>query len=140
MNNKSLIVVSGIIQKKDKYLLVKKKGKFHEGLWFFPGGIVEKNESIDSALKREIKEEVNLDISGIKFIYSTVFKNKASDNYKTFPFVTILLFKCETNGKEVETGDDADDFKWVRLEEMKDYKLRPGGLEVIQEMKKLGLI
>ena len=56
-------VVCGIIFKDDKILLTRrKKGKSLEGFWEFPGGKVEKEETDTIALKRELKEELGLEI------------------------------------------------------------------------------
>ena len=62
-------VVAGIIYKDNKFLIAQRNlNKAQGGLWEFPGGKVEKNESYERALKREIKEELNADIEVIEYI------------------------------------------------------------------------
>ena len=61
-------VVAGIIYKNDKFLIAQRNlNKAQGGLWEFPGGKVEKNETHENALIREIKEEFNADIKVDKF-------------------------------------------------------------------------
>ncbi|MFN3407120.1 MAG: NUDIX domain-containing protein, partial [Caldimicrobium sp.] len=57
----SLKVVSALIQKQGKVLLVRRPlHKKRGGLWEFPGGKVEKGETLEEAIVRELQEELNL--------------------------------------------------------------------------------
>ena len=60
-------VVNAIIKSRDgsRFLAIKRKDGIHAGKWAFPGGVVEKGETAEDALKREVKEETGLDISRI---------------------------------------------------------------------------
>jgi len=49
--------------KEDKVLLGKRKGSHGEGYWAFPGGHIEYNETIDSCVNREIKEETYMRVA-----------------------------------------------------------------------------
>jgi 8-oxo-dGTP diphosphatase len=60
MNN-PLKVSSGIIIKENKYLIQRRfKDKPFAGIWEFPGGKVNQNESLEETLIRELKEEINI--------------------------------------------------------------------------------
>ena len=54
------IVVTGILKDKDLFLVVKrsKEDDLYPGCWEFPGGHLEFGETINNALKRELKEEI----------------------------------------------------------------------------------
>ncbi len=66
MKNKKIdVLVRAIIELDGKILVCKKKGKKY---YFFPGGHVEFGESAKKALKREIKEELGLNIKKCSFI------------------------------------------------------------------------
>ena len=57
-------VVAAIIIKDDKYFIAQRNRNKHMGLsWEFPGGKVEEGETFEIALKREIKEELNIEIN-----------------------------------------------------------------------------
>lgn len=56
------LYVDGICTKDGKILLVKRNCEPFKGFWHFVGGRVHKHESLEAALKREFKEETNLDV------------------------------------------------------------------------------
>ncbi len=117
----------GIIQKGSKFLLVKQaKGTYHEGLWTFPGGKIETGEDLKSGVKREVKEETNLDISVNELFHKTVLKNEN---------VIILFFKCKALTEIVKLADDVEEFVWVTLEEMQKYRMRPAMYDIIEKLK-----
>lgn len=70
-----LAVAAFIFDSKKGLLIVKKdeQEKIDGGLWTVPGGKVEPDEHIVDALKREVKEEVNLEIDEFKWIDEDVF-------------------------------------------------------------------
>ena len=62
--NTRLIALLGLINEKNEVLISLRKNRAdYNGYWEYPGGKVEIGETIDQALAREIKEELNLDIS-----------------------------------------------------------------------------
>lgn len=52
-----------IVNEKGQFLIGRrKKGKSQEGLWEFPGGKLEEGESVEDCLRRELREEMNIEI------------------------------------------------------------------------------
>ena len=126
-----ITVVTGIIQNKDKFLIVKRKEKesIHGGLWVFPGGKVEENEDIFTALKREIKEEVGLDISNERKQISE-YEYERPDGEITVG----VCFLVKTSNDKITLSDELEDFAWVNKEEFKKYKHIK---ELDEEIKKI---
>ena len=63
---KTVKVAAAVIKDKDRILIAQRlKGEF-KGKWEFPGGKLEENEDAITALKREIKEEMEADIETVK--------------------------------------------------------------------------
>ena len=70
---KTIEVVAAIIQKDGKYFATQRGYGEFEGLWEFPGGKIEPGESHETALKREIEEELGIDISIENFFCPTKY-------------------------------------------------------------------
>ncbi|MDP4012400.1 MAG: NUDIX domain-containing protein [Candidatus Nanoarchaeia archaeon] len=112
-----VIVVTGIIKRDDgKFLIVKRKDKeIHGGTWVFPGGKVEDGENIFNALKREIKEEVSLEVTERKELISE-YEFERPNGDITFGSCYLVNAKGE-----VKLGDEIKEFAWVTKEEFANY-------------------
>ena len=55
-------VAAAVLIYKNKVLMAKRHGGYLDNLWEFPGGKLEKNETAQVAIKRELKEELDLNI------------------------------------------------------------------------------
>jgi len=87
---KIISVAAGIILRNDTYLIVDRpQGKTFAGLWEFPGGKIEKQESPENALVRELKEEINISISSFKF-WKNINYTYNLDNYNNANFNEII--------------------------------------------------
>ena len=111
-------VVNAIIKNsQNKFLVIKRKDdEIHPNKWAFPGGIIEEGEKFDQALKREIKEEVGLEIKKIIKKISE-YNYPREDNSETRG----KCFLIETNNFDVKINDEVQDFKWVSLEEFEEF-------------------
>ena len=101
-----------VIKKGEKFLLLKRKNKPAQGQWWFIGGRVEKNELLEKAALRKIKEETGLDVVLKKIIGvdQTIFKDGPFGN----GVHTInVVFLGEVKGKnKVKLDSQSVDYKW----------------------------
>lgn len=105
-------VVIGIIKNEDKILLIKRERKDFIGLWGLPGGKVEECEHIDSAIKREFREELGLDVNFNKLLgIATEIMHDTNS--------TSLLYCCELliNGCQ-EISNPEFKYKWFSKDEL----------------------
>jgi len=135
-NQVHYVVVTGILVKNGKYLITKRAEweKAFPGRWTVPGG---KLEVLDYALrekdtkhhwynvfedllKREIKEEVGLDIKNIGYVTSMVYIRP--DNV---PCIIVSLF-AEPVGEQVVLCNALTEYAWVDIDEAKNYDLIDG--------------
>ena len=65
-HSKFIIGVSGVILNKNREVLLLRHQYWKEGSWGLPSGYAIRNEKIEDTLKREVKEETNLDIEVVK--------------------------------------------------------------------------
>lgn len=63
--------VAALIFSGDELLMIKRKGSHGAGTWSVPGGWMDFGESPDQSVKREVKEEVNLDVRPLRFLHAT---------------------------------------------------------------------
>jgi nucleoside triphosphatase len=85
------------------------------GGWVLPGGHVELGERMEDALRREVKEETNLDIRDIEFV---CFQEFIYDDRFWKPSHFIFFdYACRTDSTDVKLNDEAQEYVWVTLEE-----------------------
>jgi NAD+ diphosphatase len=63
--------VAAIIEIQNKILLLKRASDPFKGMLDFPGGFVDRHESLDAALVREVREELNLELADIRYFGSS---------------------------------------------------------------------
>ena len=124
---KSINVVCGIIWKDDKVLIAKRKPeKSLGGYWEFPGGKVEQNEDPIDSLKRELLEELGLEISNIYYFGQNIHE------YETFS-IELIAFECVFEKATFELKDH-DDVAFVNIESIKAYNLAPADLFFVDQL------
>ena len=117
-------VVAAIIIKDDKYFIAQRNRDKHMGLsWEFPGGKVEEGESFEIALKREIEEELNIEIN---------IKNKlGEENYQDDKInVKLHYFICSHFNGEIILSEH-EDSAWITKNEFKNYNFAEGDSDII---------
>ncbi|MFC1626752.1 NUDIX hydrolase [Patescibacteria group bacterium] len=116
------INVVAIIEKEGNILLGKKAKGIgpYPNKWLIPGGGVEKNETLEEALRREVREETNVEIENIRKVYEDediVWKNGEKQHfiYKTFHVDYI-------NG-QLKPTSDLIHLRWVKRDNLKHYDI-----------------
>lgn len=108
-------VVAGVIYKNNKFLIAQRNlKKAQGGLWEFPGGKVEKNESYESALIREIKEELNADIEVNEYIGESIHHYPEKD-------IKLIFYKAKLLSEEVELLEH-ESCEWITKEEKDKFE------------------
>ena len=136
-----------IYNNEGKFLITRRSlnKKNFPGKWTVPGGGLETDDyintpkttkdhwylAVENSLRREIKEEVNLEVGEIKYLLDIAFI--MSDGTPAI----ILSFYCPYQSGEVKLDEDSIDFVWVNYEEAKKYDLVEGLLEEIEMVDKI---
>lgn len=121
-----LIVCDGLI-----LIGQRKHGKSLEYKWEFPGGKLEPGETLQECLKRELQEEMQLDITvGEHFI----------DTSYDYDFGTIVLhaFWATCKSYDIPVVLEHEQYKWVELKDLPHYDFAPADKPIIEAI--MGLL
>ena len=120
----SIDVVAAVIKKNDLFLIANRSFEDNsQGIWEFPGGKVEENETFNSALMREIKEELSLNIK-VGNMIATIDLNKTDKNiYVHYYYAIILSGQISLNVHS--------EFKWVRHTQLKNFTYIDGDRHIL---------
>ena len=130
--NLKIVVSIALVNTFNKILLSKRPRKKHlAGFWEFPGGKVETGETPESALIREIKEEINIDINN-KCVAPLSF---SEFEYEEFQLL-LLLYVCRRWEGEPKSMED-NELKWVGHNMLRKYKMPPADDALIHHVQDL---
>jgi len=123
-----LVIVAAALVDADGRVLVQQRaaGRAMAGLWEFPGGKIERGESAETALVRELKEELGI---------STETACLAPAGFGTAPIedgrqLLLLLYVCR-KWSGIPKALDAAALRWVRPLELHDLPMPPADLPLI---------
>ncbi len=122
------VAVKGIIRRgDDKILLVKRseQDSFWPGFWETVGGGMKENENPQSALLREIKEEIDLKVRVYEPFNVFTFENEKKE------FKVGITFICDYENGEINLSEEHIDYKWINPLDIKKYKTSDGLLNEI---------
>lgn len=148
---KHFVVATGIVVKEDKYLIVKRAEweKAFPGRWTVPGGkleptdYLERNKDaaelwynvIEDLVKRELKEEVNLEVGQLDYLTSMTYIRPDG-----LPSIIVSMYGDHASG-ELKLCNALTEHAWVTLEEAKEYDLIDGiyeELEMLEQLRNTG--
>ncbi len=122
-------VVAAIIVKNDLIFITQRGyGEFKDG-WEFPGGKIEEDETPESALKREIKEELNADIEVDNFLMDIDY------DYPNF-HLHMKVYFCHLLKPHIELLEH-ENALWVKKEDLKNINFLPADKLIIKNILSL---
>ena len=122
-----LVSAVALIDVDDRILISQRpQHKNMGGLWEFPGGKIETSETPENALIRELKEELDIDVSESCLAPLTF----ASHRYDNFHLV-MFLYVCRVwNG--IPIPKEKQKLKWVALTNLNEYPMPPADKPLIR--------
>lgn len=115
---KTVIVTAGVIIEKKKVLVAQRKeGSLRSLLWEFPGGKAREGEDPRDALRRELKEELDIDAEP-EGILEAVFHSYPEHS------ILLLAYRCRIR-KGVPKPVGCRDLRWVDFEELNRLAMSP---------------
>lgn len=124
------VVAVALIDIDGRVLLAQRpEGKMLAGMWEFPGGKIHEGETAEFALIRELKEELNIDISASCLAPFTF----VSHTYDTF-HLHMLLYLCR-RWEGIPTPLEGQKLMWRRVREMGDLQMPPADKPLISMLR-----
>ena len=126
---KNIEVVAAIIQRDGAYFATQRGYGEFEGMWEFPGGKIEPGESREVTLKREIMEELGVDIAIENLLCTTEY------DYPSF-HLTMHCYLCSIASGDIELREHKSAL-WLTSDRLDDVAWLPADKEVIDKLKSL---
>ena len=119
-----IVVVAAVIERNHLFFLTRRQPGVHlAGMWEFPGGKISEDESHASALKRELREELGVDVEVGDLVYDTTH---------AYPDRTIALYfyRCTLVGRpKALLGQE---MRWVARSDLRSLGFPPADTELIE--------
>jgi len=121
-------VAAGLVFRNGKLLITQRHADTHlGGLWEFPGGKREADETFEECLVRELREELGIEVEVGELVESLTH---------TYPEKTVLLkfFRCRWKQNEPKPIDCLD-LKWVTADELRNYEFPAADAKLLEMLR-----
>ena len=125
---KTINVVAAVIIENDRVFTTQRGYGEYKDLWEFPGGKIEKDETPEDALKREILEELDTKIE-IKELIDTI-----EHDYSSFHLSMACYLATVVSGKLILK--EHENSKWLTKAELNTVKWLPADLKLLDKVAK----
>jgi 8-oxo-dGTP diphosphatase len=123
----TIVVTAAVIERDGRFLVTRRQRGVHlEGCWEFPGGKCDPGEPLVACLRRELREELDVDARVGDEVFTVAH---------TYPErrVELHFFACELLGDPRPQQGQA--MQWVRREELAKLEFPPADKELIEKLR-----
>ncbi|MGZ9584889.1 8-oxo-dGTP diphosphatase MutT [Paenibacillus marinisediminis] len=119
-------VAAAIIENEEGQILIARRraGKSQAGMWEFPGGKLEQGESAEMCLKRELAEEMQIEIEPYE-------RYGANSHQYGDVLIQLIAYKARFVRGSIKLIDH-DEYRWVRLNELLEYTFAPADVKFVE--------
>ncbi len=127
-----LVAAVALVDRDGRVLIAKRpEGKAMAGLWEFPGGKVDPGETPETALIRELDEELGIQVPA-RCLAPLTFASHAYDEFH----LLMPLYVCR-NWDGIVAAREGQDLKWVRPMRLGDYDMPPADAPLVAMVRDL---
>ena len=117
-------VVAALIEDSHRFLVTRRQPGVHlAGMWEFPGGKIDPGETHDAALRRELREELDVEVEVGECVYQT---------RHAYPERTVELYFYRCSLKGVPRPLLRQEMRWVLRAELRSLGFPPADTELIE--------
>lgn len=122
-------VVAAIIKNGEGKILITQRNfkKSQGGLWEFPGGKIEKGETREEAIIREIKEELTIEINVESYLGEKVFEYPEKS-------INLIALNCRVKSGNIYLTEH-EEARWVEKEELNSFKFAPADIFIVKKLQ-----
>ena len=124
------VIGVGVIHNNQGEILIDRRLNRGEmaGLWEFPGGKIENDETVEECVKREIKEELGIEVAvGARLL-------TINHDYVKFT-ITLFVHYCQYLSGEPQTIE-CQEVRWVKVEEIHQYTFPQANIKIIDMLQR----
>jgi len=122
-----VVVAAAILQREGKILLTRRRlDAYQGGLWEFPGGKREADETLEQCLRRELKEEIDIEICDVRPFYTLHHRYPEKE-------VELNIFTCSIHQGEPK-AIECIEMAWVHRHELSSYEFPTADQPVLQKI------
>jgi mutator protein MutT len=121
-------VAAGLVFRQGKLLITQRYPNAHMGgLWEFPGGKREPEESFSDCLRRELMEELGIEVEVLNLVETITHD---------YPEKKVLLqfFRCAWKKNEPQPLG-CPDFRWITREQLRDFDFPPADARLLEKLR-----
>jgi mutator protein MutT len=120
----TVVVVAAVIEQDGRFLVTRRQAGVHlAGIWEFPGGKIDADETHTDALRRELREELDVDVTVGGLLLAT-----------THPYpdttVTLYFYRCTLEGRARPML--GQEMRWVDRDELRTLGFPPADEDLIR--------
>lgn len=129
----TIVVAAAIIWRKDMILLARRMPESHlGGLWEFPGGKKEFGETLENCLRREVREELGVDISEPLPFHALHYQYPEK-------VVELNFYTCSII-QGIPRALECAEIAWVYKHELNSYAFPPADIPVVHKILQSGYL
>jgi 8-oxo-dGTP diphosphatase len=120
-------VAAALIERDGRVLIGRRKAGRFAGKWEFPGGKIEEGETPETCLKRELREELDIDAQIGPFFLSTVYPYRHAT-------IELLTYRARIISGEISLRDHTE-VRWVAVGDLRRYDFPEADEAIIEALE-----
>lgn len=135
--NRPIVAVGAIVVSEGKVLLARRGKEPAYGLWSVPGGAVHLGEELQAAARREIREELGIEVELTDVIEVLERVTRDAEGQVLYHYV-IVDYLARWIGGEPTPSAEALEVRWIAPEEFSQYEMTRGTADVLRRILEAG--